>query len=108
MRVLASLYLDRSFTQQAASQLHWAHLQLLLDKFKADPNFFDFITISKQAHEREIEKELTKQHIKDFLLELGAGFAFIGTQVPIEIDSENYFIDVLFYHLKLRAFVVCN
>jgi len=70
-----------------------------------NPYSFDFITLSKEAHEREIEKELIK-HIRDFLLELGAGFAFVGTQVPLEIDGENYFIDVLFYHLKLRAFVV--
>ena len=70
-----------------------------------NPYSFDFLTISKNAHEREIEKALTT-HIKDFLLELGAGFSFVGTQIPIEIDGENYFIDVLFYHLKLRAFVV--
>ena len=70
-----------------------------------NPYSFDFLTISKDAHEREIEKALTT-HIKDFLLELGQGFAFVGTQLPIEIDGENYFIDVLFYHLKLRAFIV--
>lgn len=72
-----------------------------------NPYSFDFLTISKDAQEREIEKALTT-HIKDFLLELGNGFAFVGTQVPIEIDGENFFIDVLFYHLKLRAFIVAE
>lgn len=72
-----------------------------------NPYNFDFLTISKDAHEREIEKALTT-HIRDFLLELGAGFSFVGTQVPLEIDGESFFIDVLFYHLKLRCFVVCE
>lgn len=72
-----------------------------------NPYNFDFLTISKDAHERDIEKSLTK-HIKDFLLELGAGFSFVGTQVPLEVDGEQFFIDVLFYHLKLRCFVVCE
>jgi predicted nuclease of restriction endonuclease-like (RecB) superfamily len=169
MRLLASLYpIFDEFAQQPAAQLPWSHLQLLLDKFKADstrrdwyakqtlahgwsrstlnthikselyerqglesnktsnyrkqllspqsdlahemlknPYNFDFLTISKDAHEREIEKALTT-HIRDFLLELGAGFSFIGTQVPLEIDGEEFFIDVLFYHLKLRCFVVCE
>lgn len=72
-----------------------------------DPYNFDFLTISKDAHEREIEKALTI-HIRDFLLELGAGFSFIGTQVPIQVDGEEFFVDVLFYHLKLRCFIVCE
>jgi predicted nuclease of restriction endonuclease-like (RecB) superfamily len=70
-----------------------------------NPYNFDFLTISKDAHEREIEKGLVT-HIRDFLLELGAGFAFVGTQVPLTIDKEDFFIDVLFYHLKLRAYIV--
>jgi predicted nuclease of restriction endonuclease-like (RecB) superfamily len=167
MRLLASLYPSlEEFTQQPTAQLPWAHIQLLLDKYRNDPNRrhwyatqaiaygwskstlithiksnlydrqaletnkisnyreqlpspqsdlahemlknpynFDFLTISKEAGERDIEHALIT-HIRDFLLELGSGFAFIGTQVPIEIDNENYFIDILFYHLKLRCFVV--
>lgn len=70
-----------------------------------NPYNFDFLTISKEAKERDIEQALIT-HIRDFLLELGSGFAFIGTQVPIEIDNENYFIDILFFHTKLRCFVV--
>lgn len=169
MRLLARLYPSLSaFTQQPAAQLPWAHIQLLLDKYKEDParrhwyaaqtlvngwsrsslnthikrglyerqsaiadktsNYqvqllapqsdlaqemlknpysFDFLTISKDAHEREIEAALST-HIRDFLLELGTGFSFVGTQVPVEVDGEEFFIDILFYHLKLRCFVVCE
>jgi predicted nuclease of restriction endonuclease-like (RecB) superfamily len=72
-----------------------------------NPYNFDFMTVSAKAHEREIEKELTG-HIRDFLLELGTGFAFVGTQIPLDIDGEEFFVDILFYHLKLRCFVVCE
>jgi predicted nuclease of restriction endonuclease-like (RecB) superfamily len=70
-----------------------------------DPYVFDFLSIGKNAEEREIEKELTK-HIQKFLLELGSGFAFVGNQYHLEIDGEDYYIDLLFYHLKLRCYVV--
>lgn len=55
--------------------------------------------------EREVEQALV-DHIQHFLLELGAGFAFVGRQVPLEVDSRDFLIDLLFYHLKLRCFVV--
>lgn len=70
-----------------------------------DPYKFDFLSIGKETHEREIEKELVK-HIEKFLLELGAGFAFVGKQYQLSVGNENYFIDLLFYHLKLRCYVV--
>jgi predicted nuclease of restriction endonuclease-like (RecB) superfamily len=70
-----------------------------------DPYKFDFLSLGKEAHEREIEKELVK-HIEKFLLELGAGFAFVGKQYQLTIGKDNYFIDLLFYHLKLRCYVV--
>jgi len=70
-----------------------------------DPYIFDFLTMGEGAYEREIEKELTT-HITKFLLELGTGFAFVGRQVPIEVGGENFKIDMLFYHLKLRCYVV--
>ena len=57
------------------------------------------------AHERDIEKALT-QHISQFLLELGAGFAFVGKQVPLEIGGQDFYLDLLFYHLKLRCYLV--
>jgi predicted nuclease of restriction endonuclease-like (RecB) superfamily len=167
MRLLANVYHDENqFMQQPAAQLPWAHLQILLDKFKAEPeprnwyaqeaikhgwsrstlsthikselyerqgiaeskisNFqhllpspqsdlaeeilknpynFDFLTVSREANERDIENNLV-EHIRKFLLELGAGFAFVGTQIPLTVDDEDFFIDVLFYHLKLRCYVV--
>ena len=70
-----------------------------------DPYIFDFLSLGEEAQEREIEKELTK-HITKFLLELGAGFSFVGSQYPLEISSKDYYLDLLFYHLKLRCFVI--
>jgi predicted nuclease of restriction endonuclease-like (RecB) superfamily len=70
-----------------------------------DPYRFDFLSLGAEAHEREIETALV-QHITQFLLELGAGFAFVGRQVHLEVGGEDFYIDLLFYHLKLRAYVV--
>ena len=70
-----------------------------------DPYIFDFLSVSNEAQEREVEKELTK-HVEKFLIELGAGFAFVGRQYHLEIGEQDFYIDVLFYHLKLRCFVV--
>lgn len=70
-----------------------------------DPYIFDFLSIGEEAHEREMEKELIK-HMERFLLELGAGFAFVGRQYHLEVADQDFYIDLLFYHLKLRCFVV--
>lgn len=70
-----------------------------------DPYFFDFLSAGKDAHEREIEKELVK-HIEKFLIELGAGFAFVGRQYHLKVSKKDFFIDLLFYHLHLRCYVV--
>jgi predicted nuclease of restriction endonuclease-like (RecB) superfamily len=70
-----------------------------------DPYLFDFLGVGDEAGERAIEDAIV-QHITRFLLELGAGFAFVGRQVQIEVGGEDFFIDLLFYHLKLRCFVV--
>jgi predicted nuclease of restriction endonuclease-like (RecB) superfamily len=69
-----------------------------------DPYIFDFLTLSKDVQEREIEDELIK-HLTKFLLELGAGFSFVGKQFHLEIDQQDFYIDLLFYHLRLRCFV---
>ncbi|MDO9577368.1 MAG: PDDEXK nuclease domain-containing protein [Candidatus Cloacimonadales bacterium] len=87
-----------------AKTLPKPHSDLAQETLK-DPYNFDFLEIGKDAQEREIEKELTKR-ITNFLLELGKGFAFIGRQVKIEISNTDYFIDLLFYHLDLRCYVV--
>lgn len=70
-----------------------------------DPYIFDFLTMSKPFHEKDIENQLVS-HITKFLLELGKGFAFIGRQYHLEIGETDYFIDLLFYHIKLRCYVV--
>ena len=70
-----------------------------------DPYLFDFLTLKKDVDEKSIEEQLTK-HITHFLLELGKGFAFIGRQYHLEIGKKDYYIDLLFYHTKLRCYVV--
>ena len=70
-----------------------------------DPYIFDFLTIEEPFHERELETGLVK-HLENFLLELGSGFAFVGRQYHIEVSEKDFYIDLLFYHLKLRCFIV--
>lgn len=70
-----------------------------------DPYLFDFLHLGQEASEREIETALV-QHITHFLLELGAGFAYVGRQVHLEVGGDDFFIDLLFYHLKLHCYVV--
>ncbi|MEL7666963.1 MAG: PDDEXK nuclease domain-containing protein [Actinomycetota bacterium] len=70
-----------------------------------DPYRFDFLGLGDEAEEREIEKALV-EHVTEFLLELGAGFAFVGRQVHLEVGGEDFFLDLLFYHLRLRCYVV--
>jgi predicted nuclease of restriction endonuclease-like (RecB) superfamily len=70
-----------------------------------DPYVFDFLTLEAGFHERELETGLVR-HVERFLLELGQGFAFVGRQYPLMVGDSDFYIDLLFYHLKLRAFVV--
>lgn len=70
-----------------------------------DPYLFDFLSLGPALREREIEKSLV-DHVQSFLLELGVGFAFVGRQVHLEVGGEDFYLDLLFYHLKLRCFVV--
>ncbi|HRY47800.1 MAG TPA: PDDEXK nuclease domain-containing protein [Candidatus Paceibacterota bacterium] len=72
-----------------------------------DPYLFDFLTLEKPFHERELEIGLL-QHLQDFLVELGAGFAFVGRQLHMEVGEDDFYLDLLFYHLKLRCFVVID
>lgn len=77
----------------------------LANEILKDPYNFDFLTIQDKAHERTVEDGLIT-HMRDFLLELGQGFAFVGSQVPLTFDEQEFFMDLLFYHLNLRCFVV--
>jgi predicted nuclease of restriction endonuclease-like (RecB) superfamily len=70
-----------------------------------DPYLFDFLGTADPRREREVERALI-EHIQRFLLELGAGFAFVGRQVLLEVGGQDFLIDLLFYHLKLRCYVV--
>lgn len=70
-----------------------------------DPYLFDFLGLGDDAHEREIEDGLIR-HITRFLLELGAGFAFVGRQFRLEVAGDEFFIDLLFYHTRLKCYVV--
>ena len=77
----------------------------LANEIIRDPYNFEFLTLRKEAAESELEEGLLT-HIRQFLIELGAGFAFVGQQVCLPIGGEDYRIDLLFYHLKLRSYIV--
>lgn len=70
-----------------------------------DPYLFDFLGTADPRREREVERALI-HHVQCFLLELGSGFAFVGRQVPLELGDRDFVLDLLFYHLKLRSYVV--
>ena len=84
--------------------LETSHSEMVQEVLK-DPYVFDFLELSEKAKEKDIEVQLVK-HITEFLLELGVGFAFVGKQYKIEVANKDYFIDLLFYHLKLRCYFV--
>lgn len=77
----------------------------LASQILKDPYIFDFLTLEPTFHERELETGLVA-HLEKFLLELGQGFAFVGRQHLLTVGDNEFYIDLLFYHLKLRAFVV--
>lgn len=72
-----------------------------------DPYNFDFLELTGSAQERDLEKALVER-IRDFLLELGIGFSFVGSQYRLEVGGSEFFIDMLFYHLKLRCYIVID
>ena len=87
-----------------ANLLPTPHSDLARESLK-DPYRLDFLGLGEEAQERAVEDAII-QHITQFLLELGAGFAFVGRQVHIEVGGDDFFMDLLFYHLKLRCYVV--
>lgn len=83
-----------------------AHPQAgLATQILKDPYHFDFLGLGDEAHERDIENALVR-HITRFLLELGQGFAFVGRQYRLEVEGDEFFIDLLFYHIRLKCYVV--
>ncbi len=162
MSVFAKQCPDRQIGQQAAAQLPWFHIVMLLTKVEdsaqrewyaikaaaerwsrstlevqiknhlydrqgaaltnfdqhleasqaglaaqvlKDPYHFDFLGLGDEAQEQDIEKALVR-HITKFLMELGAGFAFMGRQVRLEVGGAEFFVDLLFYHTRLKCHVV--
>jgi predicted nuclease of restriction endonuclease-like (RecB) superfamily len=79
----------------------------LAQQLVKDPYNFDFLSLGPQARERDIERGLI-EHLQKFLLELGVGFSFVGTQYPLEVAGEDFRLDLLFYHLRLRCFIVID
>ncbi len=77
----------------------------LAQQLLKSPYNFDFLGLSDEAHERDIEAAMMR-HIRDYLLELGTGFAFVGSQYRLDVGGEEFFVDQLFYHLKLRSYFV--
>jgi predicted nuclease of restriction endonuclease-like (RecB) superfamily len=79
----------------------------LVKQILKSPYNFDFLSLGQEAQEREFERALV-DHIRDFLMELGVGFAFLGSQYPIEVDGKEYRLDLLFYHVRLHCYVVID
>jgi predicted nuclease of restriction endonuclease-like (RecB) superfamily len=77
----------------------------LAEQVLKDPYNFDFLTVTSAAKGREIERGLLA-HLRDLLLELGRGFAFVGSQVPLEVGDETFYLDLLFYHVRLHCYFV--
>jgi predicted nuclease of restriction endonuclease-like (RecB) superfamily len=79
----------------------------LVQQILKSPYNFEFLTLSREVQERELERGLIS-HIKDFLMELGVGFAFLGSQYPIVVDEKEYKLDLLFYHTRLHCYIVID
>lgn len=110
-RAILTLHIERRVHLRAGQALTNFQATLppkdsdLAEQAFKDPYLFDFLGTSNDRREREVENALI-DHIQAFLLELGAGFAFVGRQVHVEVGGADFYIDLLFYHLQLRAFVV--
>lgn len=110
-RNLLSLQINANLFQRQGKAIHNFQNTLpeitsdLAHQMIKDPYQFDFLALTDNYKERELEHALVN-NITNFLLELGSGFAYIGRQVSLMIGDQEYFIDLLFYHLKLRAYVV--
>lgn len=110
-RNILSMQIETSFMERTGAAITNFDLSLpkpqsdLARESLKDPYRFDFLGLGDEAQEREIEHALIK-HVTEFLLELGAGFAFVGRQVLLDVGGDEFFIDLLFYHLKLRCYVV--
>ncbi len=112
-RNVLALHIDQGDYERKGQAISNYHTTLpspqsdLAQEIFKDPYMFDFLGIADEAREREVENALLT-HLRDFLIELGDGFAFVGNQVRLDVDEEDYYIDLLFYHLKLRCYFVID
>ncbi|MCK9229491.1 MAG: PDDEXK nuclease domain-containing protein [Syntrophales bacterium] len=110
-RHILSQQIDRQAHKRQGKAVHNFALTLppadsdLARQVFKDPYLFDFLGTADPRREREVEQALV-DHVQKFLLELGAGFSFVGRQVHLEFSDSDYYLDLLFYHLKLRCFIV--
>jgi predicted nuclease of restriction endonuclease-like (RecB) superfamily len=110
-RTVLELQIEQRFQERAGNavgnfaQTLPASQSELVQQCLKDPYVFDFLTLTAQAMERDIENQLVAQ-ITRFLLELGKGFAFLGRQYPLTVHGKSYFLDLLFYHTRLKCYVV--
>ena len=79
----------------------------LAQQLLKDPYMFDFLSLGEEAHERDLERALI-EHLRAFLLELGMGFAFVGNQYHLDVGGQDFYLDLLFYHFRLRCFVAID
>ncbi len=103
---------NRAHERQGSAVTNFAHTlpeahAAIAQGLLKDPYLFDFLTLEEPFHERELETGLLL-HIQKFLIELGRGFAFVGSQYRLEISDREIYLDLLFYHLRLRCFVVVD
>ncbi len=112
-RNILALHIDQGDYERKGQAVSNYHTTLpspqsdLAHEILKDPYIFDFLGIADDAREREVENALL-EHLRDFLIELGDGFAFVGNQVRLRVDDDDYYIDLLFYHLKLRCYFVID
>ncbi len=108
--LLAAQIKSNLYERSGKSLTNFSHtlpnpLSDLVQQSLKDPYIFDFITLAQPYKERDIENQIIK-HITKFLLELGKGFAFVGRQYQLTIAENDYYIDLLFYHIRLKCYVV--
>jgi predicted nuclease of restriction endonuclease-like (RecB) superfamily len=110
--ILSLMIGSRAHTRQGKAitnftdHLSPAQSDLALQTLK-DPYIFDFLTLEEPFHERELETQLLR-HLEKFLIELGQGFAFVGRQYHVVVGEDDFYVDLLFYHLHLRSFIVID
>jgi predicted nuclease of restriction endonuclease-like (RecB) superfamily len=112
-RSILTLQIDGRAFERRGKAVHNFHATLpppqsdLAAQVLKDPYIFDFLTLAEPFHERELELALLAQ-VQKFLIELGQGFAFVGRQYHFEVGGDDFYLDLLFYHLRLRCFVVVD